>query len=65
MKSPQKYTTAEMKEIVDALRGDSDFSQEKIAGMDELIKTLDQFSNMSELEFAQKCRGILRDKTVS
>ena len=63
MQLPDKYTTAEIKELIDLARNNKDISQEKIAGMEMLVEMLDGFSNkfgMTDAEMKEYGRSAYR-----
>ena len=60
MQQPRKYTATEIKEFIDIIRNGGDISQEKIAGMDMLVETLDKFGKMTDAEMEEYARSAYR-----
>jgi hypothetical protein len=63
MKPPKRYTLADIQELIDLLRNDKKLSQEKIDGMDFLVKSFEAFENINDMSEDKKsaiCRGVNR-----
>lgn len=60
MTLPRTYSVQEIEQLVDVLRHSPDIQPEKLAGMDELVRLLRHFENMSEAEIESEATHYMR-----
>lgn len=60
MQLPRTYAAKEVREFLDILRTDDEISKEKIAGMEMLVRILDEFSNMNDADIANNVSCIFK-----
>lgn len=60
MTTRRTYTVREIEDLVNALRHSPDTQPEKLAGMDELVRLLRHFENMSDEDIERETVNYMR-----